>query len=136
MANYLNVRARLIKEMAEILKERQKSGMHSCSFSPAILSSMLAISHKIKILKGKRGKSLPNADEKERESGVAERAEKEKEAEESASEEGEVLHRFQIPESYIEEERYFVNEPFAFVSSIMRGRWKDATFKGAIGESG
>ena len=106
--------------MAEILKKRQKSGMHSCSFSPAILSSLLAMSHKIKILKGRRGKSLSNADEKERESGVAEqgRAEKEKEAEESASEEGEVLHRFQIPEGYKEEERYFVNEPFAFVSIL------------------
>ncbi|MCW3132364.1 MAG: hypothetical protein N2V73_06580 [Candidatus Methanospirare jalkutatii] len=89
-------------------------------------------------MKGRRGKSLSNADEKERESGVAEqgRAEKEKEAEESASEEGEVLHRFKIPEGYIEEERYFVNESFAFVSSIMRRRWKDASFKGAIGESG
>ena len=122
--------------MAEILKKRRKSGMHSCSFSPTTLSSMLAISHKIKILKGKRGKSLPNADEKERESGVAEHAEKEKEAEESASEEGEVLHRFKIPEGYMEEERYFVNEPFVFVSSIKRRRLKDATFKGAIGESG
>jgi len=70
-------------------------------------------------------------------SGVAEqgRAEKEKEAEESASEEGEVLHRFKIPEGYMEE-RYFVNEPFVFVSSIKRRRLKDATFKGAIGESG
>ena len=125
--------------MAEILKKRQKSGMHSCSFSPTTLSSILAISHKIKILKGRRGKSLPNANEKERESGVAEqgRAEKEKkEVEESASEEGEVLHRFKIPEGYMEEERYFVNEPFVFVSSIKRRRLKDATFKGAIGESG
>jgi len=106
--------------MAEILKKRQKSGMHSCSFSPTTLSSILAISHKIKILKGRRGKSLPNADEKASESGVAEqgRAEKEKEEEESASEEGEVLHRFQIPEGYTEEERYFVNEPFAFVSIL------------------
>ena len=112
--------------------------MHSCSFSPTTLSSILAISHKIKILKGGKGKSLPNADEKERESGMAEqgRAEKEKETEESASEEGEVLHRFQIPEGYLEEERYFVNEPFVFVSSIKRRRLKDATFKGAIGESG
>ena len=124
--------------MAEILKKRQKSGMHSCTFSPTTLSSILAISHKIKILKGRRGKSPPNADEKERESGVAEqgRAEKEKkEVEESASGEGEVLHRFQIPEGYTEEEQYFVKEPFAFVSSIMGRRWKDATFKGAIGES-
>jgi len=82
--------------MAEILKKRQKCGMHSCFFSPTTLSSILAISHKIKILKGRGGKSLPNADEKERESGMAEqgRAEKEKKAEESASKEGEVLHRF------------------------------------------
>ena len=108
--------------------------MHSYSFSPTTLSSLLAISHKIKILKGKRGKSLPNADENKRESGVAEqgRVEKEKEAEESASEEGEVLHSFKIPE----EERYFVNKPFAFVSSIKRRRLKDATLKGAISESG
>ena len=107
--------------MAEILKKRQRNGMYSCSFSPAILSPLLAISHKIKILKGRRGKSLPNTDEKERESRVAEqgRAENtEKEGEESASEEGEVLHRFKIPEGYMEEERYFVNEPFVFVSIL------------------